>query len=191
MQIERTELDQIIQTAVESTVKLLESKGVFGNANSKSASANAEKSAYQRCEQLLYNYRNFQKIVQERKQKIEDIKQYGVPQRSQLFVGGNPGGSGNHEYKFEEEKVQDAIYAIEKSMESIVQALNLIDEGLQALSSDPYYKILEMRYFEGRTQEDIAAYFSCTQPNVTYHKTRLVKELSIRLFPEKVIKELM
>lgn len=193
MQIEREELVQIIQATVESTIKSLEDKGLLGSANSKTANsrvgnASPVKSAYQQTEQLLYNYRNFLKIVEERKQKIEDIKRYGVPQRSSAFVsyGGN---SGIKEQKMEEEKKQDAIYAIEKSMETTIQAINLIDECMDTLKLDPYYRILEMRYFEGRTQEDIAVEFGCSQQNISYNKSRLIKELSIKLFPDKVTRE--
>ena len=62
---------------------------------------------------------------------------------------------------------------------------------MDALKSDPYYKILEMRYFEGRTQEDIALEFGVTQVTISTNKSRLVKALAMRLFPDQVIGEML
>jgi DNA-directed RNA polymerase specialized sigma24 family protein len=122
-------------------------------------------------------------------QEIEDIKAHGVPQRT---------GSGGERVQssrtvqgivLPEESVEAAVRTVEASVQGTVQAIALIDKCMAALSSDPYYKILEMRYFEGRTQEDIAVEFKCTQQNIAYHKRRLVNELAIKMFPDKVIDE--
>ena len=66
-----------------------------------------------------------------------------------------------------------------------------IDKAMDAIKYDPYYRILEMLYFEGRTQEDIAAEFKCTQPAISQNKNRLVKELAMRIFPNEYIEECM
>lgn len=149
-----------------------------------------EKSAYSQTEALLFNYNNFRKIIRQKQQEIEDIRKYGVCERGSAVVqyGGNSGGIPRG-IVLDEERVEEAIRNVEKSMETTVQAIEMIDKNMAALKSDPYYKVLEMRYFEERTQEDIAVKFNCTQQNIAYHKRRLVKELSIKLFPDKVIGE--
>lgn len=197
MQIERKELVEIIKTVVEATINTLRIQGMLGTANNVgNASANSkktpmkEKSAYAQTEALLFNYNSFLKIVREKEQEIEDIRTYGVPERGSAVVkyGGNCGGKPRG-LVLDEERVEEAVRNVQKSMESTVQAIEMINKGMAALKHDPYYRILEMRYFEGRTQEDIAVEFKCTQPNVAYHKSRLVKELAIRLFPDKVANE--
>lgn len=205
MQIDKAELTEIIQTVVNATVKALESKGYLGKANKtasasknanaskgasgKTANANADKTAYQRTEQLLFNYNNFLKIIREKEQEIVELRKYGVPNRSGAVVqyGGNTGTVQG--LVLEEERVETAVRTVEKSMETTRQAIALIDKNMATMKTDPYYKILEMRYFEGRTQEDIAVEFRCTQQNIAYHKNRLVRELSIKIFPDKVINE--
>lgn len=196
MSFDKNELVEIVQTVVDATIKSLIDKGLLGNAtkvesaNSKKASASLEKSAYQRTEQLLFNYNNFRKIIKQKEQEIEDIRKYGVCERGSAVVqyGGNSGGTPRG-IVLDEERVEDAIRNVQRSMTSTVEAIALIDKNMSELQYDPYYKILEMRYFEGRTQEDIAVEFKCTQQNIAYHKSRLVKELSIKLFPDKVISE--
>ena len=186
MEITKKELTDIITNVVNATIKGLEEKGCLGG---KSASPKQEKTAYQKAEQLLYNYAGFRKIVSERMAEIEDIKKYGVPKRGGAVVQYG-GGSGTVQgIVLPEESVEQAIRRIEKSVEGTVQAIALVDKCMVALKNDPYYRILEMRYFEGRTQEDIALEFNCTQQTVSYNKNRLVKELSMRLFPDQVIDE--
>lgn len=192
MNMDKTELTAIIKEVVESTITALVDKGLLGSASasSKKKSASSEKTAYQRTEQLLFNYNNFRKLIRQKQREIEEIRRYGVCEKGAVVVqyGGNNGGIPRG-IVLDEERVEDAIRNIEKSMEGTVQAIALIDKCLETLQCDPYYKILEMRYFEERTQEDIAVEFNCTQPNIAYHKQRLVKELSIKLFPDKVMEE--
>jgi hypothetical protein len=182
---------------VDATIAALESKQMIGKANANSNSGNSnggkpEKSAYAKTESLLYNYRGFQKIVAERMQEIEEIRKYGVPKKSKSITqyggdcGGVPGG-----LVLDEESVEAAVHTVEASVEGTVQALALIDKCMESLKKDPYYCILEMRYFEGRTQEDIAIELKCTQKTISIQKSRLVKELAMRLFPNDVINEYM
>lgn len=151
-----------------------------------------EKSAYAKTESLLYSYRAFQKIVQERMEEIEDIKKYGVPKKSGAIVeyGGNVGGTPRG-IVLPEESVESAVQRITDSVQDTVQAISLIDKCMAQLKSDPYYCILEMRYFDGRTQEDIAFQLNCSQVTISKNKGRLVRELAMRLFPNQVVGELM
>ncbi len=192
---------ELATLVAQSVVEALEKKNIVGNTintinnNVVGASANTktktEKTAYQKCEQLLYNYKGFKKIVQERLEEIEEIKKYGVPQScgavGERVQGGTlPGG-----IVLPEESVEQAVHRIHCAIESTVRVIALVDRSMELLKNDPYYKILEMRYFEGRTLEDIAAYFNCDSSTVSRNRSRLVKELSLRLFPDDVVNEYM
>jgi DNA-directed RNA polymerase specialized sigma24 family protein len=185
VQIDKSELEQIINLVVKNTIKVLEDKNLL-----KPQSAN-EKTAYQKTEQLLYNYRGFCRIVEESKQEIEDLQKYGVPGtcggvKEYVNKGGMPQG-----LVLDEERVEIAVRTVQERVQGTVQAITLIDKSMAALKSDPYYRILEMRYFEGRTQEDIAIEFKCERTTISRNKTRLVKELSMRLFPDQSMKEML
>ena len=178
------QLKEIVALVAAETIKVLEEKHLIVQQVKK------EKSAYAKTEQLLYNYNNFKKIVDERYAEIEEIKKYGVPKRGEAVrtYGGSGSVSG---LVLPEESVEAAVQRILCSVQETVQVITLIDRCMKALENDPYYKVLVMRYIEGRTQEDIAVELNCTQPNVAYHKSRLVKELAMRIFPNQVTQEMM
>ena len=89
MEINKKELQSIITQAVESAIAELEKRHFIVDEKPK------EKSAYAKTESLLYNYRGFQRVVEARMKEIEEIKQYGVPQKSKSIVewGGSTGGT--------------------------------------------------------------------------------------------------
>ena len=176
----------LVATAV---VEVLEKKQLVGTA---SANPKTEKTAYQKTEQLLYNYNGFKRIIAESRVEIEELRAYGVPQKSSGAMGERVQSSRTVQgIVLEEESVENAVRNVEARVQGTVQAIVLIDKCMAALKNDPYYKILEMRYFEGRTQEDIALTFSCSQVTISNNKNRLVRELAMRLFPNQAIKEMM
>ena len=184
MQISESDLKTIVELVVKTTLDTLEKRNLISNEK-------PEKTAYQKTEQLLFNYRGFCRIAEEKKQEIEELRKYGVPKKCggvSEFVnkGGMPQG-----IVLPEESVEDAVRSVQRSVQDIVQVISKIDNAMYALRNDPYYKILEMRYFNGRTQEDIALELKCSQQNVSKNKSRLVKELAMRLFPGQVAKEMM
>lgn len=191
MELQKQELVDLISTVVRETIAQLGLVNVVNVVNANPKTEVKDKTAYAKTEALLYNYRGFQKIVQERMDEIEEIKKYGVPKKGEAlkqYGGGSGTVSG---IVLPEESVDSAVRRIEASVQDTVQAIDLIDKCMAQLRSDPYYKILEMRYFEGRTQEDIALDFGCSQVNISKNKSRLVRELSMRLFPNQVVGELL
>lgn len=180
------ELAKIVSTAV---VEALKDNNIIGSA--KTAPAKSEKTAYQKTEQLLYNYMGFKRIVQEKMDEIADLRRYGVPQKSggmgERVQGGNlPSG-----IVLPEESVENAVRSVQASVQGTVQVIAMIDKAMMSLTNDPYYDVLPMRYFEGRTLEDIGVYLGYDQSTITRNKNRLVKELSMRLFPDDVVHEFL
>jgi hypothetical protein len=171
----------------QAVVKALDGKLTSANANLK-----PDKTAYQKSEQLLYNYNGFQRIVAERLQEIEDIKKYGVPQKSAMSGGERVQTSHTVQgIVLPEESVEAAVRTVQASVEGTVQAIALIDKCMAALRNDPYYEVLPMRYFEGRTLEDIGVIFGKDTATISRNRVRLVKELSMRLFPDQYVSEIM
>lgn len=191
MQIEKHELKEFADMIAASVVKALEVKGIVGNPSANQKTERTGKTAYQKTEALLYNYRNFKKIVEERMSEIDTIKKYGVPKKSSSIVEYGTRSNTAHGIKTVEESVYSAVFSIEKSVEHTKEVISMVDKGLEGLKKDPYFRILQYRYFEGRTQEDIAAEFNCSQVTVSKNNTRLVNELSVRLFPDQVVHEFL
>ena len=184
MQIEQSIIESITQLVVKTTLETLEDKGML-KTNKK------ERSAYQKTEQLLYNYNGLKRVVEDRMKEIEEIKQYGVPTKSKSITQFG-GASGTVKgIVLEEESVEAAVRARLASVEGTVQVLATIDKCMDKLRADQYFDTLEMLYFEGQTMEAIAVYYGCGVATVSRNKNRLVKELAMLLFPDEVVKEMM
>lgn len=187
MQIDKECMVELAELVATSVVKALEEKGLVGAKKDNSR----EKTAYQKTEQLLYNYMGFRKIVEDKKKEIEELRAYGIPQKSKSIVGyssksGTVGGT-----VLPDESVENAVRSVEASVQDTVKVIRLIDKCMATLKNDPYYDVLEMLYFEGRTCEDIGVYFNCDHSTISRNKKRLVKALSMQLFPDDIVKECM
>lgn len=187
MQIDKQSMVELAKLVAESVVTALEQRGIVGQQRV----GIGEKSAYAKTESLLYNYMGFKKIVAERMAEIEDIKKYGVPQKNNPFGERVQTSRTNVNIVLPDESVEAAVCRIQGSVEQTVQAITLIDKCMDTLKGDPYYKILEYRYFEGRTQEDIALVYGVSQVTISNNKNRLVRELAMRLFPNQVVEEIL
>lgn len=188
MQLTYESVQELIANAVKEIVKAIHDTPTT---NQKTNIGN--KTAYAKTEALLYSYNNFKRIVAERMQEIEDLRKYGVPQKSAGSMSGTrvQASRSNVGIVLPEDAVEDAVRTVERSVQGTVQVIALIDKCMAAIKNDPYYDILPMRYFEGRTLEDIGVYFGCDHTTISRNKSRLVKELVMRLFPDEVVSEMM
>lgn len=184
MQLNKKSMVELAELIADAVVKVLEKRGTLNPSRPK-------KSAYQKTESLLYNYRGFKKIVQDRLREIEELRKYGVPQKSGSIVQYTPHTGTVGQLVLPEESVENAVKRVEESIVDTVRAIDLVDKSMVALKNDPYYKVLEMRYFEGRSQEDIAMVFGCSQATISNNQSRLVRELSMQLFPSQVADEII
>ena len=189
----RQEMVELADLISKSVVNALKESGLVGKTETAAPThKKTEKTAYQKTEQLLFNYNGFKRIVEERKQEIADLRKYGVPGKSPMSGGERVQTSRTVQgIVLPEDAVEDAVRSVQASVQGTVQAIALIDKCMAALKNDQYYDILPMRYFEGRTLEDIGIFFGCDHSTISRNRSRLVRELSMRLFPDEVAKEMM
>lgn len=187
MQIDKQSMVELAQLVAESVVIALEKRGIVGQQRT----SIADKSAYAKTESLLYNYVGLKKIVAERMAEIEELQKYGVPKKNNPFGERVQASRTVQGIVLEEESVESAVRNVLANVQGTIDAINLIDKSMAALSKDPYYKVLEMRYFEGRTLEDIALEYNCDHSTISRNKSRLVRELAMRIFPDLVVDEMI
>lgn len=186
---------QMIQLAAyiaEAVVNALKDNGLVVNTNPSSLEQPKMKSAYAKTEALLFNYKSFQKVVEEREQDIEDIRKHGVPESSVLNGLERVQTSRTvHGIVLPQDAVEHAVQTVQSTVQQTSRVIKLIDKALEDLEDDPYYDVIPMRYFEGRTLEDIGVYFGVDHSTISRNKSRLVKELAVRLFPDEMALEMM
>lgn len=141
-------------------------------------------SAFQKTELLLTKYRFLEMIIEKRKKLIETIKKNGIAtysgQRERV-------SGGSIEYKSNLEKVEDKIHELEVSIEKIQDKLDLVDSALDYVKDDKHYKIIEMKYFEKKTNNLIAEALGVDEKTVRRNKNRLIETISIWIFPDEVL----
>lgn len=143
---------------------------------------------FQKTETLLYNYKNFQAAIADKQKQIETIRQEGIPKKSASITSFS--GNATYEVKTDADKADDKIEAIEQSVQTTVSFIKVIDDALAALKDDPYFDIIRLKYFEGKSHEDIADYFSVNIRTISRNRNRLVNLLCIRLFSDEFIRQI-
>ena len=67
---------------------------------------------------------------------------------------------------------------------------NLVENALSSISDDPYYQIIELKYFQKWTHERIAEYFNVDVSFISKRRTKLINQLRPIIFSTDFIKEL-
>ena len=68
--------------------------------------------------------------------------------------------------------------------------IRFIDDALTGISSDPYYQIIPMKYFDGKTHAEIAEYFNVQPAAISKQRKRLINRLRGVIFSDGFISEL-
>ena len=66
-----------------------------------------------------------------------------------------------------------------------------LNDCLNKLQDDEDFEIIDMKYFQKMTHEEIAEFIDVDPSTVTRRKNRIVKRLSFMLFPGDAINELL
>lgn len=173
-------IDCTVKKAVEQSICEMKRQNLI---------VDGKQTPFQKTETLLYNYNNFISVIKEKEEQIDELRRYGLRQKSASITSFS-GGVGLVDVKSDEEKVEEKIEAIESGISATRSFIKIIDDAISYLREDHYFDLIRMRYFEGRTREEIAEYFNCDVKTVTRNKNRLINQLQIRLFSDEVIKQI-
>lgn len=169
---------KIIEETINKTVKELRKANYIKN---------TRQTSFWKTEQLLYHYNDFKKAILDKESQIEEIRHNGIPKKSKSITFYSTMHYLNTD---EEEKIEGLIKTLENSISNTKRLINLIDNSLNKLKKDKYYKIIELKYFNGETREKIAEIFNADVSTITRNKNRLLNALKINLFSDEVIEEL-
>ena len=147
------------------------------------------KTPFQKTEQLLYNYQAFKRVVKDKTLEIENIRANGLPQKSKSITS-YAGDEGLMVVKSEMELVDEKIAEIEASIAATKKFIGVLDDALDALRDDKYFEIIPLKYFEGKTYEEISEIMGVDISTVSRNKNRLINELKIKLFSDEVLFEI-
>lgn len=175
------ELFDLIDTTVKRTVSDTVAELKRNNLLSK-----GKQTPFQKTETLLFNYNNFKAAVADKERQVEELIEYGLRKKSNSITSFT-GGDGLIDVKSEMEKLEEKIELLESSIQTTKNFIKIIDDVISMLSDDPYFDLIRLRYFEGRSRDEIADYFECDSSTVSRNKNRLINYIQIRLFSDEVI----
>lgn len=173
---------------IDSTVKRTASETV-AELKRNNLLSKGRQTPFQKTETLLFNYNNFKAAVSDKERQIEELKNYGLRKKSSS-VTSFTGGDGLIEVKSEMEKLEEKIELLESSIQTTKNFIKIIDDAVLMLSDDPYFDLIRLRYFDGKTREEIAEYYDCDSSTISRNKNRLINKLQIRLFSDEVIMQI-
>lgn len=173
-------IDHTVKKAASETVAELKRQNLI---------VEGKQTPFQKTETLLFNYNNFVAAIKDKEEQIREIREVGVAKKSAAFTTYS-GNEGYVEVQSEIEKVEEKIERIESSIKTTKNFIRIIDNAIDMLKDDPYYELIELRYFKGQSREDIATHFNCDVKTVTRNKNRLINLLQIMLFSDEVIQQI-
>ena len=87
-------------------------------------------------------------------------------------------------------KTEDLLY-LYPNLPDDNETKKRIDEALETIKNDNYFGLIHYRYFENKTFEQIAEIYDCQSKNVSKQRSKLIRKLASKLFPEDVLKEII
>lgn len=79
---------------------------------------------------------------------------------------------------------------VEDASETTQTFCELVARALNRVRDDPYYQIIELKYFEHWTHERIAEYFDVDVSVISKRRTKLINQLRPIIFSDDFIHEL-
>lgn len=137
---------------------------------------------YQKTELLLYNYPKLKLAVEQKQEDIDYIEKNGLPEKSKSIVfysTANGNISGAERYLELIEKYKAEKIETERDIQRIEAALNKIKD-------DKYFEIINLKYFQGLKEEDIAVKLGKDVSTINRNKKRLINSIKVILFPESI-----
>jgi len=162
---------EISKHVIDSLIKL----GVLRKPNS----------TYKSTEALLYKYNDLKKSIKDREEEIQEIADFGLRGKSTSILK-MPEGSKSSDRDIEQEIIDGLTRDIKKTQ----LVINRIDRVVAKYKNDPYGEIIKLKYFEQKTQQEIADFFEKDPTTIWRNTQRLINEIKVYFFPNDVIEEL-
>lgn len=155
-------------------IDLLQKLGVLRKVNS----------TYKSTESLLYRYNDLKKSIKDREEEIQEIKDYGLRGKSKSILKMPEGHGVDHDIE------QEIIDGLEKDIKKTRLIVNRIDRVVAKYKHDPYGEIIKLKYFDQKTQQEIADYFEKDPTTIWRNTQRIINEIKVYFFPNDVVEEL-
>lgn len=142
------------------------------------ACAGGAKDAHKATEKRLYAYPVIKLKITDLNDKIEEVQEYGAPTTSKSLVRFMKSGVRLTPEEIAEALIQDMTADVARNEVEV----ETIDKALTTIADDPYAEVVPLRYFECKSDDQIADFLHCDASTVRRNKARLISRLSVFLY---------
>ncbi len=139
---------------------------------------NAPYDAFKATEKRLRALPILKDKLEKDRDRLEELEEYGLHGHSNDIIRFQRSGRCVSD--------EDVLAALIQDMKATIAAtefeIQRIEEALALLSEDEYFEIIELKYFKGKKDDDIAEALHCDPRTVRRNKNRLVEKISVRLY---------
>lgn len=138
------------------------------------------KDVFKQTEIRLYAYVELKRNIDKYNQDIEDLREEGTSGKSKDIVFFSTHGGGA---RLSADEIQEArIMIVQKKIYRDQTEIDEIDYALRVAENDDYYRVITMKYFEERSDDEIAELVGCDASTVRRNKTRLIRKIALKLY---------
>ena len=136
------------------------------------------KDVFKATEKRLYAYPVLISKTNDDVKMLEEVKQYGVHQKSHSITRFMRSGT-----RLDTDDIKQAVIIdLEAAIAADQHEINRIEKALAQIEDDEYQALIRYKYFEQKSEEEIAELMHCAPRTVRAHKARLVGRLSVFLY---------
>ena len=143
---------------------------------------------FQKMEKLLYMYTGLKLSIDRKKNQLEDLEKNGIIPLIMGISERVDGGIIDH--KSEVEKQEDRKEKLKNEIDYFEKTVDLINNALDTIRADKYFKIIELKYFNRKTIDEISEEMNVEERTIRRNKNRLINELVHVFISEKDLKNL-
>ena len=148
---------------------------------------NQKNDYYKETEAMLRAYPNYKLTIKKNNERIQDILKNGIGEQKKSVNNDVRVKGGIVEFKgipeIEIEKTEHLKTENLKEEKRIIR----VENALIHIENDPYFEIIDLKYFKNWTIEEIADEIGVDRKTIGRNRTRLIKELQFNLFPELLL----
>lgn len=167
--------DEELHRAIDSSVLA----GIAAGRREASLSA---KEAFRNTENRLQAFHVLLKKIKDDIEYLEQVQKYGTPEYSKSIVRYSSNGGSRITA---EEKLEAAIAALKSQIAMDEFEAEAIQKAIDCVSADEYFYVVEKRYFENKSDEEIAEKFHIDRTTVWRNRSRLVRIMAVSLYGYK------
>lgn len=140
--------------------------------------AKEAKDAFKATEKRLYAYPILLAKKQDDEEMLAEVKKYGVRGKSNSITRFMKNG-----VRLDPEEIKEGVMIdLRAAIANDTHEIQRIEKALEQIADDEYKDIIRLKYFEQKSDEEIAEEMHCAPRTVRSHKSTLVGRISVFLY---------